>query len=402
LATFTPAPTPGPRLNAGPGIPRLTVPAAGDQRYVPDEVLLSFSANVDQQAVVGIAQGARLSLLGIHRLTLIDTTLYRFRITDGRSVPAVIASFGGDNRVSRAQPNFFYAGQDDAVARHGDPAQYALGKLNIAEAHLIAQGDHVLIALIDSSVDLSHPELQGVLASGFDAVKTPDRPERHGTAMASAIVAHGKLLGVAPAARLLAARAFEVTPAGTRSTTTRLLDSLQWASDSGARVINMSFAGPADPRLHEMIQSARRKGAVLVAAAGNAGPQAPWSYPAAYPEVIGVTATDSLDQAFSMANRGPYVAVAAPGVDIMVAAPNGAYDLTTGTSVATAHVSGLAALLLERNPDLTADALQAVLMRTAKDLGWPGRDDQFGAGLVNAQAALNALTPQVAEHAEGN
>ncbi len=404
--TFTALPpsTP-PSWQSGPptGFPRLNIPAPGEQRYVPDEVLVSFSASVDPQSVVAIAQNQRLALLGIHRLSLIDTTLYRFRITDGRSVSAVIASFGNDSRITRAQPNYLYAAQDEIALRSGgDPAQYALGKLDVAEAHQLAHGDHVLVALIDSSVDFSHPDLQGILAGRFDAVKSPDRPDRHGTAMASAIAAHGRLMGIAPAARLLAARAFEATPSGTRGTTTRLLDSLQWASDCGARVINMSFAGPADPRLREMIMAARRRGVALIAAAGNEGPQAAPAYPAAYPEVIAVTATDIRDHAFKSANRGSYVAVAAPGVDILVAAPNAAYDFTTGTSVAAAHVSGLAALLIERYPGLAPGALEAILLRTAKDLGPPGRDDEFGAGLANAYGALTALSAQIAEHASEN
>jgi subtilisin family serine protease len=101
-----------------------------------------------------------------------------------------------------------------------------------------------------------------------------------------------------------------------------------------------------------------------------------------------VTATDADDKLLPVANRGSYVAVAAPGVEIFVAAPGGGYEFTTGTSVATAHVSGLAALLIARNPSLTPDAVQTILMRTAKDLGPQGRDDEYGAGLVDAYEAL--------------
>jgi len=151
-----------------------------------------------------------------------------------------------------------------------------------------------------------------------------------------------------------------------------------------------------------MIAAARRKGASLIAAAGNEGPAATPVYPAAYPEVIAVTATDADDNAFRKSNRGRHLAVAAPGVDIFVAAPNAGYDMTSGTSVAAAHVSGIAALLLERYPRLTPDALQAILLRTAKDLGRPGRDEEFGAGLANAYDALNALAPQTAERAPAN
>ena len=148
-----------------------------------------------------------------------------------------------------------------------------------------------------------------------------------------------------------------------------------------------------------MIASLRHKGLVLVAAAGNDGPQAPAAYPAAYPEVIAVTATDADDKLLSVANHGGYVAVPAPGVDIFVAAPGAGYDFTTGTSVATAHVSGLAALLIARNPALTPGAVQAILTRTAKDLGPKGRDDEYGAGLVDAYEALLTQASATADRA---
>jgi subtilisin family serine protease len=367
----------------------------GDRRFVPDEVLVSFVANVRPQAIVGFAQDQRLALLGIHRLPLINTVLYRFRITDRRQVPAVVGGLQADRRVADVQPNYIYTLQDAGApsAALGDPMQYVVGKLHLPQAHDLATGNHVLVALIDSGVDSRHPDLNGAVAGGFDTFGGDLVPHRHGTAMASAIAAHGRLMGVAPAARILAVRAFESESGGARGTTTRVLDGLQWTADSAARVVNMSFTGPPDPGLHKMIAAARQKGMVLVAAAGNDGPRAAPDYPAAYPEVIAVTATDIDDRVLNVANHGAYVSVAAPGVEIFVAAPQGGYGFTTGTSVATAHVSGLAALLLERNPSLTPAAVQAILMETAKDLGPKGRDDEYGAGLVDAYAALLAIAP---------
>ena len=383
---------------AGSGAP-IGVAAAVDRSYVPDEVLVRFAANLPPQTIVGIAQGQRLALLGIHRLPLINTVLYRFRITDRRDVPTVLGSLQGDARIAASQPNFYYVTHQADVSSVviGDPAQYMVSKLHLPQAHRLATGDRVLIALIDSAVDVRHPELQGVIAGGIDTIKSEVVPDKHGTAMASAIAAHGRLMGVAPSAHILAVRAFE--PAGTtaRGTTARILEGLQWTATSGARVVNMSFAGPADPQLHAMITAVRAKGLVLIAAAGNDGPQAPPEYPAAYPEVIAVTATDVDDRLLNVANHGSYVSVAAPGVEIFVAAPGAGYTFTTGTSVATAHVSGLAALLLERNPRLTPQAVQDILMGTAKDLGPKGRDDEFGAGLVDAYEALLALGSATAD-----
>jgi subtilisin family serine protease len=110
--------------------------------------------------------------------------------------------------------------------------------------------------------------------------------------------------------------------------------------------------------------------------------------------VIAVTATDLDDALYARANRGNHIAVAAPGVDVLVPAPAAAYQFTTGTSVAAAEVSGVAALLIERNPSLTPNDVRAILMRTAKDLGPKGRDRDFGAGLVDAFRAVTAAGPK--------
>jgi subtilisin family serine protease len=155
----------------------------------------------------------------------------------------------------------------------------------------------------------------------------------------------------------------------------------------------MSFAGPKDPSLERALKAAHDKGVVLVAAAGNAGPKSPPLYPAADPNVIAVTATDIDDKLFSGANRGRYVAIAAPGVDILVPAPEGTYQMTTGTSVATAHISGVVALMLERNPRLTPAEVRRILTQSAKKLG-PATD--FGAGLVNPGKALELAAPKSA------
>ena len=133
---------------------------------------------------------------------------------------------------------------------------------------------------------------------------------------------------------------------------------------------------------------------MLVAAAGNAGPHSRPLYPAADPEVIAVTATDADDKLFDQANRGTHIAVAAPGVAILAAAPDEGYRMQSGTSFAAAQVSGVAALLLERNRKLDPAAIRRILMSTARDLGPPGHDDQFGSGLVDAFSAVIVGRPE--------
>src|SRR5262249_18842665 len=122
--------------------------------------------------------------------------------------------------------------------------------------------------------------------------------------------------------------------------------------------------------------------------------KSPPLYPAANPKVIAVSATDAEDHLFAASNRGPHIALAAPGADIFLPAPDDKYQMTSGTSFSAAYVSGLAALMLERNPALKPDELRAMMMKTARDLGSPGRDDLFGAGEADAYAAVEAVTAQ--------
>jgi subtilisin family serine protease len=178
------------------------------------------------------------------------------------------------------------------------------------------------------------------------------------------------------------------------STTFAILKSLEWSVKRGARVINMSFAGPFDPAVGRALAAAHKKGIVLVAAAGNAGPKSPPLFPAADPNVIAVTATDIDDRLFPASNRGRHIAISAPGVDVLAPAPEGRYQVSSGTSFAAPQVSGIAALLIGRQPNLTPDAVREILMATARDLGPKGRDRLFGAGLADALGAIRAAEPR--------
>jgi subtilisin family serine protease len=250
------------------------------------------------------------------------------------------------------------------------------------------------VAVIDSEIDASHPDLEGTVIDRFDATGVEEKPHSHGTGMAGAIASHRRLLGTAPGARLLAIRAFSTQAASTQSTTFTILKGLDHAVNNGVRIVNMSFAGPRDPTIERALAAAYDRGVVLIAAAGNAGPKSPPLFPAADKHVIAVTATDIDDKLFTGANRGNYIAVAAPGVDILVPAPEGTYQMTTGTSVATAHVSGIVALMLERNPSLTPADVRRILTASAKRLG---PNDQFGSGLIDPGPALQLATPRQVE-----
>src|SRR5262249_2705932 len=208
----------------------------------------------------------------------------------GRSPAEIIRALTAIQLVAVAQPNYVYTLQQqpsDPVpasrgdATQGDPAQYMLEKLKISDAHRMVRGTDVPIAVIDSEIDVTHPDLEGVVTKRFDAVGAPENSHAHGTGMAGGLAAHPRLLGTAPAAGLLAVHASSSTAPTAESTTFNILKGINWSVQEGARIINMSFAGPRDPSLARALKAAYDKGIVLIAAAGNAGPKSPPLFPGA-------------------------------------------------------------------------------------------------------------------------
>jgi len=373
----------GPRQARGRHI---DIPPQGVTSFVPNEVLLEVDSGTPVQYLNVIARRLRLTLLETQSFTLTGRTLQRWRIGGTNSVRTTLRGLASFSRISAAQPNLLYGfGQAQPPAQPDGTAQYVVSKLHLLEAHKITNGDDVLVAVIDSKIDVSHPDLAGVIADQYDALGTAAPAHAHGTGMAGAIAAHAKLIGVAPKVKLLAVRAFSGDQEGAQGTTFNILKGLDWAASKNARIINMSFAGPADPMFRDMLAKAHGRGIVLIAAVGNAGPRSPPLYPAADPDVIGVTATDADDKLLPQANRGPQVAVAAPGVQVLEPAPDAAYQVTTGTSVAAAHASGVAALLLARDPKLTPDQVRSLLIKSARAI--PGNKRDVGAGVIDALAA---------------
>jgi subtilisin family serine protease len=377
--------------NSGPR--RIAAQTALNQRTIAGEIVAEIDGSLSDTQADELARRHRLVRLQSQNFPLLGATIGLFRITDRRSVETASRQFATDASVYSVQANFrHFLQQQKAALIEGDPAQYALAKLRLPQAHTLARGANVTVAVIDSGVDVKHPELANAIAGSFDALGSKEGPHVHGTGIAGAIVSHARLMGGAPAARILAIRAFAAAPNGGESTSFVILKALDYAAAHGAQIVNMSFAGPNDRLIERGISAAVAKGMVMVAAAGNAGAKSPPLYPAANRNVIAVSATDAQDRLFAASNRGGYIAVSAPGVDIFLPAPDEKYQMASGTSFSAAYISGLAALLLERNPALKPDEVRTILMRTARDLGAPGRDDLFGAGEADAYAAVSAVT----------
>lgn len=342
--------------------------------HVPDEVLVTIDGDVAEAEAVAAALG--LEVRSSRGSALLGTTVARYGIPDGRPVGVVLAQLAADGRALGQAPNHIYTLEQAAQI-----IPYAFGRIALNAEQ--ASGADIDIAVIDTALDENHPALKEAVVGVFDAM--PDRfiEERgHGTSISGLIAGGGPFRGLAPGARIHHARAFE----GGRSSMDVLLSALDWAVAQQARIINMSFVGPKNLIFEAACRAARERGVVLVAAAGNNGPRAPYGYPAAYDAVIAVTATDAQDALMEQANRGPYVELSAPGVNLLAPIPGGGVDAVTGTSFAAAVVSGAIANLM-RIERLDADEIAARLAQTATDLGRPGRDDDYGYGLLNARAA---------------
>lgn len=419
------------------------LPPQDETRFIPREVVVQVADTVPRAQIEAAARKHGITMVASHGFAGMGRTLYHFRTADGRDVRDVIRNLEREQVVAAAQPNYVYrlhqvdtapavqpvpavqpavpavqpavpvvqpavpvapavpttpaaasAAPEPAAAAAseqplppGDPGQYVIEKLKLAEAHQQARGRNVAIAVIDSDVDARHPDMHGAVTERFDPSGTPAKPHLHGTGMAGAILARYRLRGIAPDASIVAVKAFDERSTAPEATTFQILKGIDHAMQRGVRVINMSFAGPHDVMIERKLKEAYDKGIVLVAAAGNAGPTSPPLYPAADPNVIAVTATDRGDAPLAQANRGKYLAVAAPGVDILAPAPGGAYQLTTGTSIAAAHVSGVVALVLEKRPDLTPDEVRAILVGSAAPIAGT-TETETGAGLVDPVKAL--------------
>ncbi|WP_458756708.1 S8 family serine peptidase [Afipia sp. TerB] len=382
-----------PRRNRG------HAPAVADNTYVAKEVVVEVEGSPSDDAVNTLARRHRLTRVQSQNVPLLGSTFFRWRISDKRSVDQVVRELVADGSVRSAQRNNIFRLQQTPAKSDGKEG-YAPAKLHLQEAHALSVGADVRVAVIDSGIDTGHPELAGSIAESFDALGGKQETHAHGTTIAGIIAAHQQLVGAAPSARLLAIRAFGEKKSGAESTSFVILKGLDYAVSHQAQVINMSFAGPHDPLLERGLAAAAAKKIILVAAAGNAGPKSPPLYPGADRNVIAVTATDSSDRLFTGANHGAYVAVAAPGVDILSAVPGGKYRMTSGTSLSAAFVSGLAALMIARNPELSPGDLRFALESSARDLGPKGRDIQFGAGEVDALAAVSTINAPVATASE--
>ncbi|MFI0219714.1 type VII secretion-associated serine protease mycosin [Streptomyces lydicus] len=289
--------------------------------------------------------------------------------------------------------------------------QWALAAFDADAIEKVSTGRGVTVAVVDTGVDGTHPDLVGNVLPGKDLLKGSGRADRetensHGTAMASLIAGHGHgpggaagVKGLAPGAKILPllVNTQDGLQAGTGKRESPVSQAIRYAVDHGATVINLSLGDTFKiTDLDDAVQYARMKDAVIVAAAGNDGVAEP-NYPASTPGVISVGAVDCSGKIWERSNYGSNNLLAAPGVDVPGAGRDHGYRSGTGTSDATAYVSAAAALLRSKFPNLTAGQIANRLVKTAKlPDGVKGAklpDKRYGYGFIRPYSALNEDIP---------
>lgn len=402
------------------GDPATAAPAPEAHRtpsgdFKPGELLLRFEADVPASVAADVP-----ARYGTQRVrTLYHSDVEVWRVPQGQEL-ALAEQLSADPSIAYAEPNYVYR----AFVEPNDPdwiKQWALQKVGAPAAWDLSTGSaDVIVAIIDTGVDDTHPDLVGKLVDGYDFVDYDTDPHDlngHGThcaGIAAAAANNGTgIAGLDWQARIMPIRALNERGNGYVSDIT---DGIIWAYEHGAIVLSLSLGGlNASNAMQDAINDAHAAGSLVVAAMGNdRQDDNPTNYPAACNNVVAVAATDPNDQYAPYSQFGSHCDIAAPGgVMSYYHDPNGIYStmptypvyLTTqysydthydylkGTSQATPHVAGLASLIWAINPGLAPDQVQDIIESTAVDLGGAGWDPDYGHGRIDALAALGAVPP---------
>jgi len=329
-------------------------------------------------------QDLGFSLIERMQLSFIGMTVWRIRVPENMGTEEGLAAF------RRAFPNVIsdynqHLNLGSANAQNGMSLPYdrqAVGWGPVGPSC----GIGVRLGMIDSPVDVEHRSLRGQKVTHKSFLRNDRKPPagEHGTAIAVMLVGRPSTHetgGLVPGATLIAASIFEQRKGRTIGNLVAMLKAINWLAGQNVQVLNLSIAGSRNAVLAMATNRATELGMVLVAAAGNNGPEADPAWPAAHPSVIAVTAVDKNLSHYRYANQGGYIDFAAPGVGILTATPYG-YKEQSGTSFAAPYLTSMVALHLAAGYRPDPESLRESLRRYAVDLGPEGRDDTFGWGLV--------------------
>lgn len=390
-------------LIAGPGLAQGPPPQAqrAGPGFVPGEVIVKFQPHV---GLLGAQSSLRAE--GVQALeSSIRSGLMRVKVPPGREAETM-ARLMTRGDIEYVTLNYTV----EAITEPNDPEFWRQWGLKQAQDHdidapeawsIFTGGDNITIAIIDTGVDLDHPDLQGKIVPGYDFVNgdtLADDDHWHGTHVAGIAAASTNnsvgVAGVSWGARIMPLKVLDQYGSGS---TFDVAEAVRYAADNGAKVINMSLGASGSQwpcgwtHVEEAFNYAVSRGVLLVVAAGNDSKEGV-SCPGAYDQVMAVGSTDSSDMRSYFSNYGPRLDIAAPGSSIYSTLPGGSYAYSSGTSMAAPHVAGLAALIWSFVPSYSNGEVRDVLQSTADDLGGPGWDQYFGYGRINAWQALESVS----------
>lgn len=360
--------------------------------FTPDEIVVKFTESILSKSVKKTINRSGAKVL--REIPEIGATV--LQVVDGDTNSSLDYLIQQEN-VIYAEPNYLAEITDVIPNDPGWGNQYNLAAIHAPQGWALDTGAvWVTIAIVDSGVDLTHPDLFVRILPGYDFVNNDaiaQDDNGHGTHVAAIAAASSNnavgISGVNWGANILPVKVLNASGNGTYA---NVAAGIVWATDHGAQVINLSLGG-ASPSfvLNDAVNYAYQRGVILVASTGNAGISGVL-YPAAYDPVIAVGATDSTNSWAGFSNFGPEVDVVAPGVNIYSAYPGGGYGYRSGTSMSTPHVSGLAAILwgIPGNGPVN---IRTIIEGTAHDLGNPGWDEYFGYGIIQMDAAIQQALP---------
>jgi subtilisin family serine protease len=378
-------------------------PISSSSPIVPGEILVKFQPHVGLRGVQGSLRGEGLFPLAIS----LRSRVARVAVTPGREFET-IAELMARGDVEFASPNYIIK----ALGDPNDPEFWRQWALKQAQDHDIDAPeawdnffsgiDNVTIAIIDTGVDLDHPDLQPNIIAGYDYVNgdtIPDDDHGHGTHVAGIAAAIGNNgVGVAGINWRAKIMPLKILDGGGNGSTFDLSQAIYHAVDNGAKVINMSLGIPHSkwpcnfPEVEAAFDYAVSHGVLLVVASGNDG-QNGVNCPAAYNQAIAVGSTTWDDTRSYFSNYGSRLDVVAPGSSIYSTLP-GSYGYSSGTSMATPHVAGLAALAWSFAPSLTRNQVKDIIISSVDDLGPVGWDQEYGHGRINVQRTIELISLQ--------
>lgn len=369
-----------------------TQAAAGQKHWAKGRILVQPAAGLSEEDLGAIlTRNHSQAMKKNHRINL-----HVVRV-DPESELAVAQALAKDPNIAFAEPDMLVA---PSLITPNDPdygVAWHLAKIEAPTAWVTTQGQGIIVAVLDTGVDATHPDLIGHILPGWNTASNTTITTDvfgHGTMVAGTVAAATNngigVAAIASEARILPVRITDSTDG--YAYFSDITEGLTWAADHGAKVANISYDVSNSASVSSAAQYMRSKGGVVVVAAGNAGIDPGY---ADNPSMISVAATGSTDTKTSWSNFGNYVDVSAPGAGIWTTTKGGGYAAVSGTSFASPATAAVVALIMAGNPALSPDAVETILTLSANDLGAQGWDPSYGSGRINAARAVQMATQDI-------